>query len=195
MVSIVIPVYKGKWVKDAIASVLAQSYQDFELIIVNDCSPDNIDGIVDQFDDERIRYYVNEHNIGGEDLAEAWNKCVSYAKGEWVCLLADDDAYKPDYLCDLLSLSAKYPQCDVFRSRVEILNKDNGFVDFFPSSPEYEPAEEYLWHVLKGYRRQTISEFMIRREAIIRHGGMFIAPWHGGLIICQYCNSPHLLGL
>ena len=46
-----------------------------------------------------------------------------------------------------------------------------GFVAYYPSSPEYETLQDYLWHVLKGYRKQTISEFMLVRDALIKQGG------------------------
>ena len=112
--------------------------------------------------------------------------------GDWFCLLADDDVYRPDFLNDLLSMTEKYPTCDVFRSRVEIIDGVSKFVDFFPSSPELESAEEYLWHVLKNYRRQTISEWMIRTETIRKWGGYVYCPLAWGsdyLSILQFAAS------
>ena len=58
LVSIAIPAYKKKFLADAIQSVLNQSIQDFELIIVNDKSPEDIDSVVEHFNDKRIRYLL-----------------------------------------------------------------------------------------------------------------------------------------
>ena len=61
--SFVLPAYKATFFKEAIDSILAQTYKEFELIIVNDASPDDLDSIVNSYSDSRIRYYVNEQNI------------------------------------------------------------------------------------------------------------------------------------
>ena len=58
--SFVLPAYKARFFREAIDSILAQTYKDFELIIVNDASPEDLDSIVNSYDDSRIRYYVNE---------------------------------------------------------------------------------------------------------------------------------------
>ena len=82
LVSIAIPAYKKKFLAEAIQSVLNQSIQDFELIIVNDKSPEDIDCVVENFNDKRIRYFTNDTNLGGKNPAQNWNKCLSYAQGE-----------------------------------------------------------------------------------------------------------------
>lgn len=95
LVSIGIPSYKAKYLADSIRSALNQTYNNIELIIVNDCSPEPIKDVVDKFNDARIRYYVNEKNLGGEDPGNNWNRCLELAKGEFFCLLCDDDMYEP----------------------------------------------------------------------------------------------------
>ena len=66
--SITIPAYKQKFLAEAIDSCLTQTYKDFELIIVNDHSPENLDAVVSQYDNPRIRYYVNEKNCGAVEV-------------------------------------------------------------------------------------------------------------------------------
>ena len=65
LVSIIMPSYNtGGYIKNSIESVLAQTYENWELIIVDDCSTDDTDSIVGQFSDKRIRYLKNEKNSG-----------------------------------------------------------------------------------------------------------------------------------
>lgn len=97
MVSVVLPAYKAIYLESSIRSILQQSFTDFELIIVNDASPEDLKSIVSSFNDTRIRYYENEINIGGKNLVKNWNKCLEYATGEFVVLASDDDIYHPNF--------------------------------------------------------------------------------------------------
>lgn len=176
LVSVAIPAYKQKYLAEAIRSVLNQSYQNIELIIVNDRSPEDIDGVVSQFNDSRIRYYVNEQNLGGTNPANNWNKCLSYAQGEFFALLCDDDLYEPDFIEQMMSLASKYPKTNVFRARANFIDKEGKETNRYASAPEWESWDDYLWHVCHNYRSQTISEWMYRREAIINAGGYALLP-------------------
>ena len=80
--SFVMPSYKVRYMKLAIDSILRQSYEDFELVIINDASPEDMNGLVDLYHDSRIVYLKNEKNIGGFDLVKNWNRCIQYAKGD-----------------------------------------------------------------------------------------------------------------
>ena len=66
--SFIMPAYKAKFLHKAIDSILKQTFHDFELVIVNDASPEQIKNIVNQFPDKRVRYEENKTNIGGKDL-------------------------------------------------------------------------------------------------------------------------------
>ena len=92
--SFVLPAYKSQFLKESIDSILAQSYKDFELIIVDDASPDDIGGVVSSYDDARIRYYRNEENIGGTNLVAQWNHSIEYANGDWIILATDDKYFR-----------------------------------------------------------------------------------------------------
>ena len=85
--TVAIPAYKGKFLKECIESVLAQSYKDFELIVVDDASPDNLAEIAASFDDPRLSYHRNKTNCGAVDVVDNWNKCLAMAKGEYICLM------------------------------------------------------------------------------------------------------------
>ena len=96
LVSIIMPSYNtGKFIAESIQSVLAQTYQNFELIIVDDCSTDNTDEMVSFFNDKRIRYLKNEKNSGA---AVSRNHALSIAKGRWIAFLDSDDLWLPEKL-------------------------------------------------------------------------------------------------
>lgn len=97
LVSIIMPSYNtGRFIKETIESVLAQSYPVWELIIVDDCSTDNTDDVVNQYlADERIRYIKNDTNSGA---AVSRNRALREAKGKWISFLDSDDLWEPDKL-------------------------------------------------------------------------------------------------
>ena len=97
LVSIIMPSYNtGCFIKETIESVLAQSYSNWELIIVDDCSTDNTDHVVKPYlSDARIRYLKNETNSGA---AVSRNRALREAKGRWIAFLDSDDLWESDKL-------------------------------------------------------------------------------------------------
>lgn len=180
LVSIGIPAYKGRFLGEAISSLLNQTYSDIEIIIVNDKSPEDLGTIVSEFIDERIRYVENKENIGVSDPALNWDKCLSLANGEYFCLLCDDDVYKPTFVEEMLKLAEAFPECNVFRARCGTIDKNGAITNLYPSSPLWESSEDYMYHVFQGLRHQTISEWMYRTEHIRSLGGFVHFPfaWH-----------------
>ena len=96
-VSVILPAYKSAYLNQAIESILNQTYTNFELIIVDDASPEDIKEVVSKFSDKRIKYYKNQENIGGKSLVAQWNHCMQYASGEYFVLAADDDIYHTEF--------------------------------------------------------------------------------------------------
>lgn len=177
LVSIAIPAYKAEFLKEAIGSVLNQTYSNFELIIVNDKSPEDIDSIVHSFNDSRIRYYKNEKNLGKESIVLNWNKCLSYAKGEFFVLLCDDDIMDTQFLSSMLALAKEYPRCNVFKTRTTIYNQiKNIIIGKSTLWPKYESYNNLLHNTIIGNRKHTISEFLYRTEHIKRHNGFTLYP-------------------
>ena len=92
LVSIIMPSYNtGLYIKESIQSVINQTYKNWELIIVDDCSTDNTDQIIKKFDDNRIKYFKNESNSGA---AVSRNRALKEAKGKWIAFLDSDDLWK-----------------------------------------------------------------------------------------------------
>ncbi len=120
LVSIIMPSWNtANFIAESIQSVINQTYENWELIIVDDCSTDNTDEIVESFKDKRIKYFHNEKNSGA---ALTRNKAMREAQGEWIAFLDSDDLWTPEKLDHQIKFM-----------------KDNGY-DF--SYTEYEKIDE-----------------------------------------------------
>jgi len=96
LVSVCIPTYQGAaFLRQAIDSVLGQSLQDFELLVIDDASTDGTDALLRQYSDPRLRYLRNPRNLGPEGN---WNRCLDEAQGDYIKLLPQDDVLAPDCL-------------------------------------------------------------------------------------------------
>ena len=97
LVSIIMPSYNtANYIGESINCVISQTYKNWELIIVDDCSIDNTDEIVKKFlNDKRIKYLKNNQNSGA---AISRNKALREAKGRWIAFLDSDDLWVPEKL-------------------------------------------------------------------------------------------------
>lgn len=96
LASIIMPSYNtAPYIKETIQSVLDQTYTNWELIIVDDCSTDNTEEVLATINDSRIRYFKNEKNSGA---AVSRNKALREAKGQWIAFLDSDDLWMPEKL-------------------------------------------------------------------------------------------------
>jgi glycosyltransferase involved in cell wall biosynthesis len=95
LISICIPTYNGEpYLKECLDSVLSQSYDNFEIIIVDDKSTDGTVGIINSYlTDSRVRLFSNDINLG---LVGNWNRCVELANGEYIKFAFQDDLILPD---------------------------------------------------------------------------------------------------
>ena len=80
--SVTVPAYKAQFLSECIDSILAQTYKNFELIIVNDVSPQDLDSIVKRYDDPRIRYYKNKEATG----TSVWSMLPATMLSAWVTM-------------------------------------------------------------------------------------------------------------
>lgn len=108
MISIVIPLYnKVNTIARALDTVLAQTYQDFEVVVVDDGSTDGGAAIVEQYADPRIRL-IRQENAG---VSAARNKGIAEARGEYVAFLDADDEWMPEFLAEIVTLQQEFPDC------------------------------------------------------------------------------------
>lgn len=175
----ILPAYKGRYLKESIDSIIAQDYKDFELIIVDDCSPDNLLGIVTKYNDSRISFYRNDSNIGGTDLVAQWNHCLSFATGDYVILATDDDLYEAHFLSSFVPLIEKYPETNVFRSRILDVDQKGKLLWFDRCYKEYLSQGEFYYYFFQGMKG-GIPQFIFRRDSLVSRGGYVSFPMAWG---------------
>lgn len=174
--SILIPAYKKHYLKEAIESCLNQTYSNFEIIIVNDASPENLDEVVSDFSDERIKYYRNENNCGAIDVVDNWNKCLGYSTGDYVLCMGDDDRLLPDCLKEYFALISKYPGLGLYHGWTELIDQNSCFYDIQPPRPEYENVYSLIWNRWNNRALQFIGDFLFDADLLKKNNGFYSLP-------------------
>lgn len=175
-VSFFLPAYKAEFLSDSIQSILNQTFTDFELLIVNDASPDNIRCVVEKFSDDRIIYEENSENLGKKDLVSFWNQRLKQCRGEFLVIASDDDLYAPTYLQEMLLLASKYPETDLFHCRIQYIDKEGHILQVAQPALNYETQVDFIYQRLIWKRKQTLQEFMFRTSALMNKGGLVSFP-------------------
>lgn len=111
-VTVVIPTYnRSEYLKQSIASVLAQTYTEFDLLISDNASTDNTQDVVDSFRDPRIHYFRHQENCG---LSGNYRFVLTHPKTEFIAYLSDDDLYTPEMLATAIGILDQYPDAAYF---------------------------------------------------------------------------------
>lgn len=134
-VSIIMAAYNAeKTIRQAIESVLAQTYSDFELLIVNDCSKDQTQAIVEEYSqrDARVRLIVNPHNMG---VSHTRLNALNAATGEWIAVLDSDDAWMPEKLEKQMVLQKRTGAVLLYTGS-QFMDGDGNKIDWVLNVPE-----------------------------------------------------------
>lgn len=174
--SITVPVYKFKYLNECLDSIIKQTYNNFEIIILNDDSPENIDDIVSSYRDERIRYYKNKNNIGAVNVVDNWNKLLEYAQGDYLICMGDDDALATNCLEEYVKLIERYPNLDVYHARTLIIDDDSEFCDIQEERPDFESVYSMIWHRTFKERIQFVGDFLYKTSTLRKNGGFYKFP-------------------
>lgn len=170
--------WKTEFLKEMIESILNQSYENFKLVISDDCSPENIKGIVDLFKDKRISYIRNDKNIGGYHLVDHWNLQLQRdANSDYVIMASDDDIYHKDFLKNIDELTIKYPQVDMMRARCNNTDAE-GVVNFIDDpSDELQDELHFAADLYNGRHIRSFANFVFKTKALKERGGFINFPY------------------
>lgn len=131
LISIVLPVYNGaKFLRESIDSVLAQTYTNWELLIVDDCSGDETPDIAQEYaqKDGRIHYYRNEENLR---LPRNLNKGFSLSKGSYLTWTSDDNRYRPEALERMYLAFQKDPGVHLVYASYYVIDENDNLIETY----------------------------------------------------------------
>ena len=133
-VTVLMPVYNAAaTVREAIESVLGQTYGDFQFLVIDDGSTDNSAEIIRSYGDARIRLEFNEVNVG---VVSTLNRGLDMAQGEYVLRMDADDVCLPDRLSQQLKFMDKSPKVGACGTWVTTIGEKAGRILKYPCSPE-----------------------------------------------------------
>jgi glycosyltransferase involved in cell wall biosynthesis len=165
-VSIITSTYNRSYlVGDAIRSVQAQTFTDYEMIIVDDGSPDNTHDVVTGFDDPRIRY-VYQPNAG---LAAGRNTAIRHSRGEYVAFLDDDDLYLPHNLQTQLAMLESRPEIGWTTGGYQVTNMEGEVGYEHQAWLEYPQLDLHTWL----FHCPTCPSAVVMRRAWLERVGGF----------------------
>lgn len=179
LISIIIPAYKDLYLAECIESIIRQSYGNWQLIVVNDNSPHDLDSIVGRYDDQRIVYSKRQIGYGSGRLVDNWNDCLAKVSGDYVINMGDDDILLPGCLEEYVRLITMFPSVDVFHGWTEIVNEKSQVIDVCPQHPVYESVYAFMQRIWKG-ELLFIGDVLIRTSVLRAIGGYQKYPlaWH-----------------
>lgn len=124
-VSVIIPTYnRPEYLRQAVESVLAQTYVDFEVIVVDDGSTDNTAEVMATFDDRRVHYIFQQN----AKLSAARNRGMKAARGEFIALLDDDDLFLPHKLAAQVTFLDSHPEVGLVAGGTQVITAEGTFV-------------------------------------------------------------------
>lgn len=161
LVSIIMSVYNDeKYLNEALDSIFAQTIQNFELIIIDDCSTDNTVKIIESYHDKRIRLMVNDKNEG---LTKNLNKALKYVRGKYIARMDGDDRSRPQRFEKQIAFLEENPDLMLISCRTHMFGEEDLISDI-QGTPKQLQTMMLIRPVLAH------PGFMMRRELIEVHG-------------------------
>ena len=164
-VSVLTPIYKTneRFLREAIESVLGQTFADFEFLLLDDCPEDSREAVVRSYGDRRIVYLKNDRNLG---ITASRNKLIDLAKGEYLAIFDHDDICRPERFAKEVAYLDAHPECGVVSGWTK---PTCGGVNAYPEN-DHEikvamMAGISIWHPAAMVRRSALGATGVRYEA------------------------------
>ena len=162
-VSVLTPIYKTNelFLREAIESVLNQTFTDFEFLLIDDCPEDNREAVVRSYNDPRIVYFKNDRNLG---ITASRNRLIEMAKGEYLAIFDHDDICRPERFAKEVAYLDAHPECGVVSGWTK---PTCGGVNVYPETDHAIKvammAGISMWHPAAMVRRSVLGD--VRYEA------------------------------
>jgi glycosyltransferase involved in cell wall biosynthesis len=172
-VSVVIPTYNGAdYLGAAIDSVLRQTYEDFEIVVVDNASTDHTPALLNRYRDRRFRHWRNESNIG---MVGNFNRGLDLARGEFVVFLGSDDVWGPQFLQNTVAHLDSHDDQVMVHTRavwIDEMGRDIGLME--DGWAERTPGPRALLHC---FRYGFCFSAVLMRTALVRQAGGLSPAW------------------
>ena len=157
---------RAGYLREAISSVLAQTFPDFEILVCDNASDDGTAHVARSFDDSRLRYVRNDHDLG---MVGNWNRCIELARGRLIANLADDDLMMPDRLARQVAVFDAHPETAVVHGDADMIDASGHPIGTW-TAQDLEPAQ--LLHVLVRHHNVLVwPSAMLDRSVFQQLGG------------------------
>ena len=179
-VTFVVPCYKlGHLLADCVHSILSQTYDDFEVLIMDDCSPDQTAAVAQSFQDSRVKHVRNEPNLGH---LRNYNKGISLARGKYVWLISADDRLRRPYILErYIQVMESHPKVGyIFCPAMGLLEtRETRIMHSHGTQDAVFPGHEFLLTLLNS-NSVAAPAGMVRRDCYDKLGAFPLdMPWGG----------------
>lgn len=163
LVTILMPVFKtAPYLREAMDSMLSQSFKDFELIVLDDCSPDNAQEILDAYADPRIVRYKGEKNVG---LSNVLNVGIGMARGKYIARMDSDDISLPNRMQIQVDYLESHPEVDLVSAGMQLFGAKEGtwIREFNPEKVKIEALfHSPVLHASSVWRKDSFEQHGLR---------------------------------
>lgn len=176
-VTVGIPTYnRAAWLQEAMTSVLAQTYEDFRVLVCDNASDDDTPHVVGAFRDARIDYHRSSENIG---MIANFNRVIHLAESDFLVVLPDDDALHPEYLQSTVTQLDSHPSVGVVHTGYDLIDQDSTVIQsarMLTGSERdggLEPRERFLERSMRSLGGPVCwTSALFRTDAIVGAGGL-----------------------
>lgn len=163
-VAVCIPAYRGRFLAAALQSVISQTRQPDEIIVLDDCSPDDIQSIVSSFKHPALKYLRNETNVG---VPENYNHVLRLATSDYFIVFGDHDIMLDTFLERHVALLDQNPGINYVFSAISVIDENGEFVKTYPANfPRVSSGQKMAERVISYLDSPVTLNTMIRRSSL-----------------------------
>ncbi len=172
--AIIVPAFKADFLAKALACLVQQTDQRFNLYVYDDASPADIEGITRSTLGARAYIFKRfEKNLGGTSLVQQWERCIRLSREPWIWLFSDDDLMEPGCVAAFHEeLEKTNGQHDLYRFNTVWVNTTKNSSEENSLHPTEETGVDFLRMKLRNIRRSTLQELIFSRAAWEACGGI-----------------------
>lgn len=168
--SIVLPVRNGgHYVKECVRSILSQSLNDFNCIVLDNCSTDGTPEWIESLKDARIVLYRSERSLS---IEENWDRIKTVPRNAFMTMIGHDDLLHPDYLQEMDALIARHPAATLYQTHFSYIDQDGRFVRNCLPMDEKQYVHEFLSCQMMRIIDSTGTGYLMRSADYDEAGGM-----------------------